>query len=407
MARLPSIIKANIISSTIVDRKLGSAILNISSGIVDGTTVTVNFTRGVAFTEGTLPNGMVITNTTTTEVAGITASVGTGTNQVIYTVTWVTDPVFGDDLEVGYTDADGDYRDADNVQMEDQTISLANGVTNPNPLTITTQPVNETVTEPNPATFSIAVSSTNPPINYQWKLNGADVTGGSGGNTDEYETGATVQGQTGNYTCEVDDASNIPISSNPATLTVNPPSGASYLTFNGTDSYGSSSSTLGANTTEGDYFAFDAMFTDTIMTFFKRGSSVQFYSQDSNTFSHRPHTGAVISYDTTGITVNDGNWHTFLITAGVGGLNTLTIDSETPITANGSTSNSSYIDLFGGDGNTVFENVAIRNVEQGNSGGAIIRYSIDSGAFGAGASESASIGSGTLTFFNVIEGDWS
>ena len=46
----------------------------------------------------------------------------------------------------------------------------------PVPPTITSQPTNQTVTEPEPATFSV-VATGDPPLTYQWRRNGADMPG--------------------------------------------------------------------------------------------------------------------------------------------------------------------------------------------------------------------------------------
>ena len=79
--------------------------LKMNSGFVseDGLLVTVIFSQNVFFTEGTLPNGMAITNTTTADTATITSASGSGTGQVEYVVTWASAiPAFGDVLQIEY-----------------------------------------------------------------------------------------------------------------------------------------------------------------------------------------------------------------------------------------------------------------------------------------------------------------
>jgi hypothetical protein len=47
------------------------------------------------------------------------------------------------------------------------------------PLSITTQPQSQTVDEGRPVTFSVVADGT-PPFTYQWKRDGADITGETG-----------------------------------------------------------------------------------------------------------------------------------------------------------------------------------------------------------------------------------
>ena len=77
--------------------------------VIDGTTVTVKFSKPVTFTEATLPNGVTITHDNGGAFT-ITASSGSGTDLVTYTGTWNVEPVFGDAALWDY-DGIGDYSD--------------------------------------------------------------------------------------------------------------------------------------------------------------------------------------------------------------------------------------------------------------------------------------------------------
>jgi hypothetical protein len=99
---------------------------------IDGSTATVIFSDTVLFTEGTLPNGMVIRNVSLDAVATISAAVGSGTSQVVYSITWAESapPAYGDVLQIEY-DGLGDYTDSSLVPMEAQTKALDNLNTEP------------------------------------------------------------------------------------------------------------------------------------------------------------------------------------------------------------------------------------------------------------------------------------
>jgi phosphatidylinositol-3-phosphatase len=81
---------------------------------------------------------------------------------------------------------------------------------------ITTQPANQTVAAGQAATFSVVASGT-APLSYQWKLNGADISGATGAS---YSTGATTAGANGSiYAVAVSNSAGSAQSGN-ATLTV-------------------------------------------------------------------------------------------------------------------------------------------------------------------------------------------
>ena len=85
------------------------------------------------------------------------------------------------------------------------------------PPTITTQPVNVTVTVGQTATFSVTATGT-APLSYQWKKNGTDI---SGATASTYTTPATVIGDNGAVFTVVVSNSAGNATSNSATLTVN------------------------------------------------------------------------------------------------------------------------------------------------------------------------------------------
>ena len=104
----------------------------------------------------------------------------------------------------------------------------------------TTQPASQTVTAGNAVTLSAAASGTPTPA-YQWKKGGVDI-GGATGNT--YTIVSTVLGDAGTYTVVATNSVNA-VTSNPATLTVNPATTAPVFTTqpgNRTTSVGSPAS---------------------------------------------------------------------------------------------------------------------------------------------------------------------
>jgi hypothetical protein len=84
--------------------------------------------------------------------------------------------------------------------------------------TITTQPVNQTVTAGQTATFSITATGTTP-LSYQWQKNGANIAGAT---SSSYTTPATTTSDSGSTFVVVVSNSAGNVTSNTATLTVNP-----------------------------------------------------------------------------------------------------------------------------------------------------------------------------------------
>jgi O-glycosyl hydrolase len=85
---------------------------------------------------------------------------------------------------------------------------------------ITTQPLSETVTAGQAATFSVVASGT-APLNYQWQENGTNIGGATSAS---YTTPATATTNSGSTFQVVVSNSAGSVTSNAATLTVNPPS---------------------------------------------------------------------------------------------------------------------------------------------------------------------------------------
>jgi len=83
---------------------------------------------------------------------------------------------------------------------------------------ITTQPANRTVTAGQTATFSVTATGTTP-LTYQWRRNGAEI---SGANSASYTTPATTTSDSGAQFTVVVSNSTGTVTSNAASLTVNP-----------------------------------------------------------------------------------------------------------------------------------------------------------------------------------------
>ncbi|MGA7796770.1 MAG: immunoglobulin domain-containing protein [Candidatus Acidiferrales bacterium] len=108
---------------------------------------------------------------------------------------------------------------------------------------ITTQPSNKTVTAGQTATFSVVAAGT-APLTYQWQKNNANI---SGATSASYTTPATVSGDNGATFRVIVTNPVTNITSNPATLTVNP-----VVISPGTDvtTYHNDMARTGQNTTE-------------------------------------------------------------------------------------------------------------------------------------------------------------
>jgi hypothetical protein len=91
--------------------------------------------------------------------------------------------------------------------------------------TITTQPANQTVTAGQTATFSVTASGT-APLSYQWQMNAADIPGATAAS---YTTPVTTTGNSGELFRVVVSNSAGSVTSNSATLTVNPGTGNSSV----------------------------------------------------------------------------------------------------------------------------------------------------------------------------------
>ena len=110
---------------------------------------------------------------------------------------------------------DGSNCSGGNSDTRSATVTVSGGtVTAPS---ITTQPLSQTVTAGANVTFTVGASGT-APLSYQWRLNGANLSGATG--TTLSLTGVTAN-QAGSYTCFVTNSAGS-ATSTAATLTVNP-----------------------------------------------------------------------------------------------------------------------------------------------------------------------------------------
>jgi hypothetical protein len=94
------------------------------------------------------------------------------------------------------------------------------------PAMITTQPANQSVSVGQTATFTVAAAGTSP-LMYQWQKNAANI---SGATSASYATPATTAADTGSKFAVVVSNSLGSVTSNPATLTVNPASSSIDVT---------------------------------------------------------------------------------------------------------------------------------------------------------------------------------
>lgn len=111
-------------------------------------------------------------------------------------------------------------------------------------LTVTDHPDSQTVSQPIPASFSVAATGGTPPYSYQWQRYPSggsaweSVTSGTGGTAAAYTTAATTQSggsaSAGDqYRCVITDSATRSVTSNAATLTVTPPT--KYTLVDATD----------------------------------------------------------------------------------------------------------------------------------------------------------------------------
>ena len=108
-------------------------------------------------------------------------------------------------------------------------------------ITITTQPVSQSVTIGQTATFSVTATSGAPPLSYQWQKNGTAIASAT---SSSYTTPATTILDGGEkFTVVVTDATGN-VTSSPATLTVNPSPAIDVVTYH------NDSGRTGQNTSE-------------------------------------------------------------------------------------------------------------------------------------------------------------
>ena len=168
---------------------------DISTGTFTNLTA-LDFTAPVTTATGSALDGNAIAN----RVPNITATI-TGLN-------WTP----GQTLVLRWTDVDDTGSD-DGLAIDDFSITNAPPVP-----AITTQPVAQTVPAFSPASFTVAAKSTTPQT-YQWRKNGADITGNASATTPTLSLLSASAADAGSYDCVVTNTyGSTP--SNPATLTI-------------------------------------------------------------------------------------------------------------------------------------------------------------------------------------------
>jgi len=140
-----------------------------------------------------------------------------------YSYNWTNVPAGSYALTAQATDAHGISTTSNAVTVTVSTLAVAPG--------ITAQPSSVTITAPATATFSIVATGTPAPT-YQWmqSVNGGVFANINGATSSSYTTPATTTANSGTkYECKVSNASGF-VTSNAATLTVNPTQVAPSIT---------------------------------------------------------------------------------------------------------------------------------------------------------------------------------
>src|SRR5580704_11716097 len=96
--------------------------------------------------------------------------------------------------------------------------TMSSSTQGPTAPSITTQPVNATVTLGQPATFSVGATG-NSPLNYQWRKNSVNISGATGSS---YTTPSTTSADNGAKFDAVVSNTDGSLTSSAATLTVTP-----------------------------------------------------------------------------------------------------------------------------------------------------------------------------------------
>ena len=122
---------------------------------------------------------------------------------------------YGDVLTVSYNATTGDYVDSDTLDVETFSAYAVTNNVAPTTLAITSQPSNDSVTEPTAGSFSITAVGQGT-LSYQWYREGSPV----GTDSSTYNTGATNNDNTGDevYCVVSDDLTSL--QSNTVTLTI-------------------------------------------------------------------------------------------------------------------------------------------------------------------------------------------
>jgi len=187
-----------------------------------------------------------------------------------------------------------------------------------------------------------------------------------------------------------------------ATLTVE--EAIPYVTFNGVDSYASISPDMIVRdgvTGIGDWVQFEVKTTTGGIVVGESGSADARVEVNATGVIVRTWISpTTFNYPKTGLL--DGNWHTIKIERDAADSFFAVIDGET-IAQSGTTSITANIRVNRvARRGTIYTNASVRNLTV--SGSVLTTYAIDSGST---TTEAASVGTGTMTFVNVISGDWT
>ena len=191
---------------------------------------------------GTPPSAPTVSNVSATTTAGQAVSMAlpfTGSNVTLRIVSQPANGTVGLTNstatyypDAGFSGADtftfAAYNGSKNSQLGTGAVTVG-AVTNPAPVapSITSQPASQTVTAGASVSFSVAATGT-APLSYQWRLNGAAITGATSATL---TLSAVTSANAGSYTVLVGNSAGS-VTSAAATLTVNPAPVAPVITVN-------------------------------------------------------------------------------------------------------------------------------------------------------------------------------
>lgn len=218
--------------STVTTNQSGAYSCVVSNAVGSATSSAATLTVTVLATAPTIITQPV--SQTITAGAGVSFSVAaTGTSPFSYqwrlngtSISGATAPVLA--LSSVTTNQAGTYSCVVTNSAGNAVSSGALLTVNPAPIapTVTLQPLSQTVTTGTNVSFTIAATGTAPLV-YQWRLNGANITGAT---SSTLTLSSVTTGQSGSYTCLVTNAAGSATSA-AATLVVNPAAVAPTFTL--------------------------------------------------------------------------------------------------------------------------------------------------------------------------------